>query len=67
MHDIPTSSLPENKHLYECDGLVVDEIRMLVKLNEQEIVLTKKEFVLLLFLMKNEGKFFSREQIIEQV
>lgn len=67
LHDNSTSSLPNNDHLCECDGLVVDEISMLVKLNEQEIVLTKKEFVLLLFLMKNEGKVFSREQIIEQV
>ena len=51
----------------ECDGLKINESRMVVTLSGNEIVLTKKEFDLLLFLMKNEGVFFSRDQIIQQV
>lgn len=51
----------------ECDGLKINESRMVVTLFGNEIVLTKKEFDLLLFLMKNEGVFFSRDQIIQQV
>lgn len=57
----------QDQHNLECDGLEVDVNRMIVTLLNQEIVLTKKEFDLLVFLMKNEGKVFSREQIIEQV
>lgn len=61
------SEEPSSSLIFECDGLAIDESRRMVTLMGQEIILTKKEFDLLLFLMKNEGKVFSRDQIIEQV
>lgn len=38
-----------------------------VRMNEQEISLTPKEFDLLVYLMKNKGKVLSRDQITEKV
>ncbi len=47
--------------------LVIDSDKYLVTNKGREVALTKKEYELLLYLAKNAGKIFSREQILEHV
>jgi len=47
--------------------LVIDSDKYLVTNKGREVSLTKKEYELLLYLAKNTGKIFSREQILEHV
>lgn len=49
------------------DTYAVDESSRMVYQNDAEIVLTTKEFDLLLLFAKNPQKAFSREQILDQV
>lgn len=49
------------------DDLVLDGQRHIVKRGKKEITLTRKEFGLLQYLMKNEGTALSRSMIIEHV
>ncbi|HZJ85946.1 MAG TPA: response regulator transcription factor [Erysipelotrichaceae bacterium] len=49
------------------DTYEVDESSRMVYQNDAEIVLTTKEFDLLLLFAKNPQKAFSREQILDQV
>lgn len=46
---------------------VIDDQKRLVEYDEQEILLTSKEFDVLLLFAKNKGKAFSREQLLEQI
>ena len=48
-------------------NLQIDLLRHEVKLDNHEISLKPKEFELLLFLMRNQGQVFSRDQLLEQV
>ncbi len=47
--------------------LVMDLLEREVKINEQSVELSQKEFALLEFLMRNKGEVVSRTQIAEQV
>lgn len=47
--------------------LNIDLLQRRVKLRDEEIELTSKEFALLSFFATNTGKIFSREQLLEQV
>ncbi len=49
------------------DDLVLDSERHMVKRGKKEMVLTRKEFGLLRFLMKNEGTALTRGMIMEHV
>ena len=49
------------------DDLTLDTKRGLVTRGEQSIYLTRKEFMLLRYLMKNEGTVLSRGMILEHV
>jgi len=51
----------------EVDGYEIDEIQRLVYSDNKAVDLTTKEFDLLMMFVKNKGKAFSREQILEQV
>lgn len=51
----------------EYNGLVLDTERHSIVKNGSEIIVTVKEFDLLLFLMKNAGKVFSRESLLNLV
>ncbi|MDR2556752.1 MAG: response regulator transcription factor [Bacteroidales bacterium] len=57
--------LETNKICYET--LCVDIEKKCCTLNGVEIELTKKEFEILLLFLKNKGKIFSREEILEYV
>jgi two-component system response regulator VicR len=48
-------------------SLVIDNDKYQVTKNGEPISLTKKEYELLIFLAKNAGKIFSREEILEKV
>lgn len=47
--------------------LVLDIIKKKVSIGEQEIPLTKKEFEILLLLLQNKGRVFSREDILSKI
>lgn len=49
------------------DGLRIDEAAYSVYLDNEEIILSPKEFELLLYLYKNKGIILTREQILDSV
>lgn len=51
----------------EISGLEIDSKKHIVKKDGEEIYLTKKEFLLLEYLMKNQGVVLSRGMILEHV
>lgn len=53
--------------VYSLGGLEVDNYRRVVKRAGQPIRLTAREYELLLFLIKNEGRIVSRENILAEV
>ena len=52
---------------YRCGILTVDTGRHTVRVRDQEVSLTQKEFEVLCLLLKNRGQVLSREQLIENV
>ena len=48
-------------------GLLIDITKKKVSINGIEISLTKKEFEILLLLLQNKGRVFSREDILAKV
>lgn len=55
------------KEVLTIDDLVVDTKKHLVRRGKKDIYLTKKEFMLLEYLMKNEGNVVCRASIMEHV
>ena len=53
--------------LLKFDGLEIVPDRHQVFLNNREVVLTGKEFQILLLLAQNQGRVFSKEQIYDTV
>lgn len=54
-----------NEHTLVVDDFVINALGRKVSLHNQEINLTAKEFDLLLLLITNPGKVFSREELLE--
>lgn len=52
---------------YQAGELTVIPDQHIVRVNEQEVTLTQKEYEVLYLLIRNKGKVFSREQLIESV
>lgn len=48
-------------------SLVIDITKKKVSIDEEEIQLTKKEFEILLLLVQNKGRVFSREDILARI
>ena len=61
------SSSEHKKQIFNIQGLSIDTEKYIVKVNDIEKVLPKKEFELLCFLVKNQGKVFSREALLQNV
>lgn len=61
------SSARSFSSLLEIDNLSVDVDRHLVTKDNTPVILSKKEFDLLVYLMKNEGIVLSRDKILEHV
>lgn len=55
------------KELFNVDDLIVDPAKHLVKRGDKIIYLTRKEFSLLLYMVKNQGLVISRGMIMEHV
>ncbi len=53
--------------LLKIEDLEIDPARHIASLNETALDLTPKEFALLLFLARNKGFVFNREQLLEKV
>jgi DNA-binding response OmpR family regulator len=57
----------ESRELISCAHISLDEKRRSAFKNGEEVVMTMKEFDLILFLMKNPGKVYSRESLLDLV
>ena len=55
------------KNIMEFSGYTIDFDRRIVSLNDEILNLTSKEYDLLLFLLNNKSKAFSRDQILDNV
>lgn len=55
------------KKVFIYGNIELDVVRRILKANNEEVILTNKEFDLLLFLMENENKIFTKEQLYDQI
>jgi DNA-binding response OmpR family regulator len=62
--EIPQDTKEE---MFDMDGLIIDELSHVVKVHDNEIILTPKEYDLLLFLVKNKGIALTRDRILDSV
>lgn len=60
-------SVDESDKEYRLDNLYVSEKKHLVKVDDKEVVLTMKEFELLLLLLSNQGIVFTRAKLLDQI
>lgn len=61
------AEVSEDKDLIEIGNLVVDLSQYQVKVDNQEIIFTKKEFDLLTFLLNNLNIVLTRDQILNEI
>lgn len=54
-------------HVYRFPGMTINAVTRQVKVNDQELKLTLKEFDLLHFLVKAPGKVYTRDELLEQI
>ncbi|MDR2423506.1 MAG: response regulator transcription factor [Prevotellaceae bacterium] len=57
----------ETEDIYQFENLKIDFERKTVETDSKNVVLTKKEFEILTLLVKNRGKIFTREDILNKV
>lgn len=55
------------QEILTCNELLIDTKKHIVTLENQEVKLTRKEFMLLVYLMQNQGVVLSRGMIMEHV
>ncbi|WP_347862921.1 response regulator transcription factor [Salimicrobium sp. PL1-032A] len=55
------------KDTFQKEELFVDFKGHVVKVDDKSITLTRKEFQLLSFLVRNEGQVFTREHLLDQI
>jgi DNA-binding response OmpR family regulator len=65
--DALTGGEPEPGGHIEINGLVLDEAKRRVTVEDTEVELTAKEFDLLLCFARNPGRVFTRSQLLDQV
>ena len=58
---------PENDKILQAGNITIDPVRFVVLVNDQEIVLAKKEFELLHLLATKPGRVFLRNEILSQI
>ncbi|NLK08773.1 MAG: response regulator transcription factor [Firmicutes bacterium] len=58
---------PPSEHVVTLEGLRIDIDRHMVTLDDEPLVLTPKEFDLLLLLARNKGRVLSRDMLLETV
>lgn len=57
----------QKQNVYQTSSLFIDLDRYMVKINDEEVPLTKKEIELLWTLAKNKTKVFSRENLLDSI
>jgi two-component system, OmpR family, alkaline phosphatase synthesis response regulator PhoP len=63
----PAPVTVQNENTMNIGNLVIDKERYLIKINNIEMVLPRKEFELLSLLVSKQGKVFTREEIYHSV
>lgn len=63
---IPKESLSQNSDL-KYKSLIVHTDKKQIEIDGELVALTKKEFEILLLLLQNRGKVFSREELLEKI
>lgn len=56
-----------NENTVSIGNLIIDKERYLIKINNEEMILPRKEFELLSLLVSKQGKVFTREEIYHSV
>jgi two-component system alkaline phosphatase synthesis response regulator PhoP len=56
-----------SKAILHFNGIDLDTVRKRLLLNEERIELTKKEYEILKILLENQGKVFSREDLLNRI
>ncbi|RAV33493.1 winged helix family transcriptional regulator [Corynebacterium heidelbergense] len=64
---LPTGNNPEDSHVASIGGLNIDETTYVARVDGKPLDLTYKEFELLHFLVRNPGRVYSREQLLQDV
>ncbi len=62
-----TVQVPVDTNTVNIGNLIIDKERYLIKMNDNEMVLPRKEFELLSLLVSKPGKVFTREEIYHSV
>ena len=57
----------ENKSILQFNGIDLDTIRKRLIINDERVELTKKEYEILRTLLENQGKVFSREDLLMRI
>ena len=65
--DLGSISQDSGEKIYRTGGLVINDDRKEVTVDGEPVKLTRIEYSILLFLIKNQGKVFSIEQIYEEI
>jgi two-component system, OmpR family, alkaline phosphatase synthesis response regulator PhoP len=66
-HRKTEDAIPNDSSIIQHGGLSIDTYKRKVYLHQTKIVLTPKEYDLLLVLAQNPGKYFTRHELLEQV
>lgn len=56
-----------NRSIMQFNGIDLDTVRKRVIINENHVELTKKEYEILKVLLENQGKVFSREDLLSRI
>jgi DNA-binding response OmpR family regulator len=57
----------ENKSILQFNGIDLDTVRKRLIINDERVELTKKEYEILKLLLENQGKIFSREDMLMRI
>jgi two-component system, OmpR family, alkaline phosphatase synthesis response regulator PhoP len=57
----------ENKSILQFNGIDLDTVRKRLIINDERVELTKKEYEILRTLLENQGKVFSREDLLMRI
>ncbi len=57
----------ENKSIIQFNGIDLDTVRKRLIINDEKVELTKKEYEILKLLLENQGKVFSREDLLMRI
>ena len=64
---VAAAVVPEDTNTVNIGNLVIDKEKYLIRIEDNEMVLPRKEFELLSLLVSKSGKVFTREEIYHSV